>query len=152
MSFQAKKIHMRLARKEDSDVMLEWRNHPDTRRFFFDSSAIDPEVHKTWLSAALANPSRYLLIGEDTAVKPVGVVCFDQEENVADISIYLAPQRRGEGLGIPLLDAAVKWLKENSTIEHIFADVLPTNGASLKMFAAFGFKSNLHRLSLDIRN
>jgi len=152
MTFQAKKIHMRLARKEDSDVIFEWRNHPDTRKFFFDSSSIDPETHKTWFSTVLVNPSRYLLIGEDAAGKPVGVVRFDLEENAADISIYLAPQWREEGLGTPLLDAAVEWLKENSTIEHIFADVLPTNEASLKMFAALGVKSNLHQLSLDMRN
>jgi RimJ/RimL family protein N-acetyltransferase len=146
------KIQMRRARQEDSESMLEWRNHPDTRRYFFDPSPVDPEAHKAWFSAVLTNPSRHLLIGEDATGKPVGVVRFDQKDNAADIAIYLVPQRHGEGLGTPLLDAAVLWLKENSTVEHIRADVLAANAASLKMFAASGFTHDVHRLSLDIHH
>ena len=151
MSFRLEKIRMRRARQEDSELMLDWRNHPDTRRYFFDSSPVDPEVHKVWFRAALTNPSCYLLIGEDAVVKPVGVVRFDQEDNSADIAIYLLPERRGQGLGTPLLEAAIRWLKENSTVEHIRADVLAANVASLRMFGAAGFASNLDRLSMDIR-
>jgi RimJ/RimL family protein N-acetyltransferase len=144
------KILMRRARQEDSESMLEWRNHPDTRRYFFDPSPFDPAAHKAWFSAALTNPSRFLLIGEDVRERAVGVVRFDQEGNSADIAIYLVPQRRGEGLGILLLGAAVLWLKGNSAVKHIRADVLAANAASLKMFAAAGFTPNVNRLSLDI--
>ena len=143
-------IRMRRARQEDSESIFEWRNHPDTRRYFFDPAPLDPEAHKAWFSAALTNPSRYLLIGEDASGRTVGVVRFDQEDNSADIAIYLVPHRRGEGLGTPLLEAAVRWLKENSTVEHIRANVLSTNAASLKMFAAAGFAPSANRLSLDI--
>ncbi len=150
MSSLVGKIRMRLAAQEDSELIFEWRNHRDTRRYFFDPSPVDPEAHKAWFSAALKNPSRYLLIGEDASERDVGVVRFDQEGNSADIAIFLVPNRHGEGLGILLLEAAVTWLKESSTVTHIRAEVLAKNTASLKMFAAAGFTPNLHRLSLNI--
>jgi UDP-2,4-diacetamido-2,4,6-trideoxy-beta-L-altropyranose hydrolase len=146
------KIQIRRARQKDSESMLEWRNHPDTLRYFFDPSPVDSGAHKAWFSAALTNPSRCLLIGEDVLGNPVGVVRFDQEGSFADIAIYLVPERHGEGLGTPLLHAAVQWLKENSTVERIRADVLAANVASLKMFAAAGFATDVHRVSLDIRH
>jgi len=150
VSSQVEKIRIRRARQEDSESILEWRNHPETRSYFFDPSPVDPEAHRAWFSAALTNSLRYLLIGEDASERTVGVVRFDQVGNSADIAIYLVPHRHGEGLGILMLEAAVRWLKENSTVELIRADVLAKNAASLKMFAAAGFTPNVHRLSLDI--
>jgi RimJ/RimL family protein N-acetyltransferase len=131
---------------------LEWRNHPDTLRFFFDPSPIDPDLHKSWFSAVLKNPSCHLLIGEDSSGRSVGVVRFDQKGIDAEIAIYLVPNRRGEGLGHLLLDAAVHWLKENSTVEYVNANVLASNKASLKMFLRSKFNYNLHRLTLDIHH
>jgi hypothetical protein len=86
MSSLVGKIRMRLAAQEDSELIFEWRNHRDTRRYFFDPSPVDPEAHKAWFSAALKNPSRYLLIGEDASERDVGVVRFDQEGNSADMA------------------------------------------------------------------
>ena len=146
------KIRMRPANQEDCESMLEWRNHPNTLRFFFDPSPVNSEVHKSWFSAALTNPSCHLLIGEDASGKSVGVVRFDQKDSAAEIAIYLVPSRRGERLGNPLLDAAIQWLRENSTVEYVSANVLEANKASLKMFLASRFMKNLDRLSLNIRH
>lgn len=141
---------MRCARQEDCEPLLEWRNHPETRRYFLDSSVVAPAMHKEWFIATLKNPFSHLLIGEDSSERAVGVVRFDQKGSFADTSIYLRPQTRGQGLGLPLLEAAVQWLKVNTTVEVICANVLAANTASLKIFAAAGFTRSTNLFSLNI--
>ncbi len=151
MLSQLKKIQIRCARQEDCEPMLEWRNHPDTRRHSFDPTPLDPNDHKLWFNTVLANPSQELLIGEHGVGNPVGVVRFDLENNVAKISIYLVPNMHRKGMGTPLLYAAIQWLKENSTVELVHAYVTPANLASLKMFREAGFTPNGFRFSLELR-
>ena len=139
-------IHMRPALYEESSLILEWRNHPDTRRFFFDSAPIASQIHNDWFSSILKSPTNYLLIGEDNSKKPVGVVRFDQVGKTADVSIYLVPDRRGKGLGIKLLNSAIDWVCLNTDVENIQADILSQNIASQKMFIASGFVSSSYRL------
>jgi RimJ/RimL family protein N-acetyltransferase len=145
-------VKIRRAKQDDCELILEWRNHPETRRYFFDSSPINPAEHRVWFSAIAADPSGFLLIGEDAVSESIGVVRFDQKGDYADVSIYLAPQRRGQGMGVPLLEASVRWLKENSTVKLVCADVLAENADSLKMFDAAGFAIDRYRLFLNIRS
>jgi RimJ/RimL family protein N-acetyltransferase len=78
------------------------------------------------------------------------VVRFDQNEDSAVVDIYLVPERRGQGLGTPMLDAALQWLKRNSSVRHLYADVLAENAASMRLFATAGFVTTTWRLSLDL--
>jgi RimJ/RimL family protein N-acetyltransferase len=125
----------------DREPMYAWRNHPDTRRFFFDPTPLAAADHARWFAAALADPRRHLLVAED-ARGPVGVLRFDVEdrEEEAAIDIYVVPERRGSGLGTPLLRAGLDWLRQNTNVRRLNAEVVPANRASCRMFEACGFQ------------
>lgn len=141
-------VKTREAQAPDCDILFEWRNSAVVRRYSLDPSPIPPERHKEWFHASLANPNRHLLIGElnDT---PVGVIRYDVDRSrmEAEISVYLAPQQLGKGLGSALMASGEAWLfKREPTLRDIRALVKPDNEASLKLFLDGSFE--LEYLSL----
>ena len=152
MASKPPELRARKATPADSEAMYAWRNDPETRRYFFDPAPLSADSHARWLSASLANAFRHLLIIEYPDGRPVGVVRFDvhREDNAARIDIYLVPERRGAGLGAQVLQAAILWLKENTQVQRIDAEVLSGNHASRRLFEAAGFSLASLAYTLDV--
>jgi UDP-2,4-diacetamido-2,4,6-trideoxy-beta-L-altropyranose hydrolase len=148
---EAREIHVRRARQDDCERILEWRNHPSTRLYFFNPEPIDADIHRAWFAAVLADTRhRHLLIAEDGTGSPIGVVRFDEDGDSAWVDIYLVPERHGRGLGKAMLDAALQWLASNSSVNRVHADVLAENAVSMRMFSAAGFVNTSCRFSLNL--
>lgn len=132
-------IGLRRAEATDCDRIHAWRNDPHIRRFSRDAKPIDLEGHRAWFGRILADESRTLLIGDD-ASGPLGVLRYDRAGDVAEVSIYLAPDRLGSGLGADLLLAGDDWVRQNSPeTRKIIAEVLPGNAASEELFQSCGY-------------
>lgn len=132
-------IDIRLATAADTENLFEWRNHPSIRAVSRTSEPIPREAHDRWIRATLSDPGRCLLIGSQGGA-PAGVVRFDLETDRAEVSIYLVPERRGQGLGAPLLVAAEGWLRTGRPeIAVLEAEVLGDNRPSHRLFASCGY-------------
>ena len=55
---------LRLMRSGDLARVLNWRNHPDVRRFMYTSHEISPEEHEQWFARNSEAPGVWLLIYE----------------------------------------------------------------------------------------
>lgn len=142
-------IRLRPAAPADSDRVLVWRNHEATRRHALDPAPIDPVSHASWFAERLRDADCVLLIGEDDC-GPVGVLRYDVRGATARVSVYLVPERHGEGLGALLLHAGHRWLAANRpAVRTIDAEVLTDNHASRLAFAEAGYA--LHRFTLQRR-
>jgi UDP-2,4-diacetamido-2,4,6-trideoxy-beta-L-altropyranose hydrolase len=135
-------ITVRLATQDDCDTILGWRNHPATRRHFFNSQTIAEEEHRRWFASVLADPARYLLVAQDASGDALGVMRFDSDDSreTAVVDIYLVPRRHGEGWGKPMLCAGIDWLRTHTTVRNLLAEGLPQNISSWRMFESAGFK------------
>jgi len=132
-------ISIRLACPEDSKQIFEWRNDPSIRAVSRRQGIIQWPEHERWFGAALSSPVRHILVGERAGV-PIGVVRFDIEGPVAEVSIFLRPDLDRSGLGAPLLCAAESWLKNHrSDVEAIGAEVMRGNERSRHLFEATGY-------------
>ncbi len=132
-------IDLRMATQADAEAMWRWRNHPDTRRYSGSGDEIPLERHLAWLDATLSRSDRLLLIGSDRR-GDVGVLRFDIEGDTATISVYLAPERHGEGLGRWLIAAGSAYLgAHHPAVTRIVADVRADNASSRRAFAAAGY-------------
>lgn len=138
-------LHMRAAQQEDIQCVFDWRNHESVRRV---SRTADPIVwadHQAWFERVLNSKDQRLLIAEQ-AGKPVAVVRFDIQGEKTEISLYLAPDQQGQGLGRSLLTAAEQWLKDNQPeVQWIIAEVLAHNPASRRLFENQGFQLSSSR-------
>lgn len=101
------------------------------------SAPIPYAQHQAWFEAALSNSNRRLVMA-DTSV-PVGVVRFDRDGNHAVVSINIAPEMRGRGLGAKMLLSTDSFVDDWGVTELI-AEIKPSNLASLKIFERAGYR------------
>lgn len=132
-------VRLRRATPDDCDAMWAWRNHADNRRHARDPAPIALTDHREWFTAALGNAQRVLLVAED-ATGPAGVLRFDVHGTHAVVSIYLVPERHGQGLGSVLLRRGEAWLAQHlPDVRAIEAEVLEINAASRAVFDEAGY-------------
>ncbi len=137
-------MSLRAAADGDCERLFAWRNHPDTRRYFFDPAPIDLSAHRRWFADTLADSTRALLVGLVDG-EEVGALRYDFSGDEARVSIYLDPARQGEGHGAALLAVGTQWLRSNRKgLRAIVADVLPANEASVRVFHTAGYRES-HR-------
>jgi GNAT superfamily N-acetyltransferase len=128
----------RPATLHDARQLWQWRNDPATRAGSRSSAEVTWEDHLGWLTASLSRTDRILLVVQD-GDGPVGTVRWDlvpePEGDHAgghdwEVSITVAPQRRGQSLSRPLLRAAEAALSRDTT------DVTRSGGTGVRAFLA----------------
>jgi GNAT superfamily N-acetyltransferase len=149
----------RPATLQDARRLWRWRNDPATRSGSRSSGEVAWEDHLRWLTASLTSRDRVLLVAEDQD-GPVGTVRWDlvpepevQEGGSFDweVSITVAPQRRGQSLARPLLRAAESALAESTagvtasggTVRAYLAEVNMGNQSSMRLFETSAYVPDL---------
>lgn len=123
----------REATESDADLLLRWRNDPETLRWSRGQQPVAEPVHRTWLTHSLTNPDRLLLVVETD--HPVGTIRFDRTEgDVWEVSITVAPEDRGQGLASGILTVGEGALEAHRPATKILANVHENNAASLSLF------------------
>lgn len=131
---------LRSATLDDEDLLLKWRNDPATRHASFSSDEISSGDHHRWFVEKLEDPDCAILVVEVDGL-PVGQIRLDRlAEGVAEISIGLAAEVRGRGLGRKALLRAVPEADRLLGADSIRALVKRGNAASLAAFASAGFR------------
>ena len=135
-------VRLRPATDGDAAAILEWRNHPDIRRYAGNGAAIRPAEHQAWFRAVLADPARYLLVAEDDA-GTLGVLRYDVDGTSARVSIYLVPSRLRSGAGSRLLAAGEAWIATRQPqVRDLTAEVQDGNQPSARLFSDAGYRRN----------
>ena len=93
--------------------------------------------HCNWFAGVHADPKRHLLVGmaEQSAV---GTVRLDQASREAEINITVAPDARGQGMGLALLLAAAQCAR-GLDVNQLNAVIRPSNAASQVIFQRAGY-------------
>jgi spore coat polysaccharide biosynthesis predicted glycosyltransferase SpsG/GNAT superfamily N-acetyltransferase len=129
----------RPATPEDSRALWQWRNDAGTRAGSRSASEVPWLEHTQWLRSSLARDDRVLLVVEDH-LGSVGTVRWDVEsEGEWQVSVTVAPGRRGQSLARPLLRAGEVSLSEMARSRGVgvtayLAVVHRDNHASLRLF------------------
>ncbi len=127
-------VRVRRATQLDSNDILTWRNDDTTRKMSRNTGIILKKDHDNWLTAALTNTDKVLLIAEDNQGK-IGFLRFDSTDkgSRAEVSINLNPNRRDQKLSKTFLRQAKRFLPrgvndllacikvENEVSNHIFS-------------------------------
>jgi len=134
-------MELKVRRTEKDDVLLifNWANDELTRKMSFNQDSILLEDHKRWFNKILQQPKTHLLIvelRENLKFVPIGQIKFDED---GKISHSIAKDFRGKKLGIPSLKAAMQYIKFNSELNTIFAQIKPNNIPTIKIYETYGF-------------
>ncbi len=134
------RVTFRKADARDGELVLSWRNDPETRRQSRETAQISATAHAAWYAARLADPDTLLLIVEADA-KPVGAVRFERKNPaLAQVSANLAPEVRGQGMAVPMLSGAMMQANRSGFCRKVEVEVREENIASLRLVEACNFR------------
>jgi UDP-2,4-diacetamido-2,4,6-trideoxy-beta-L-altropyranose hydrolase len=133
------RLRLRHVTAEDRQLLWEWANDPEVRAASFSSAAIPWETHVEWFAKKVGADQSLMLIAEDGEGTPLGQIRFDIDGRSAEINVSLAKDKRGCGLAVPAIEAAVRELFAERDCERVHAFVKPENIASAKAFERAGF-------------
>ncbi|MPZ81960.1 MAG: GNAT family N-acetyltransferase [Actinophytocola sp.] len=129
---------VREAVESDAELLLTWRNDPETLKWSRGHQVVAEPVHRTWLRKSMTDPNRLLLVIESD--HPVGTVRFDRADEVTwEVSITVAPGDRGRGLASRILAMGEGALRARETPATILANVHEDNTASRALFDRAGY-------------
>ncbi len=131
-------VSLRPAAATDRAHVWHWRNDPETRGASFNSAEIPWDVHERWFNDALHRADRklFIIVADEMAA---GTARLDIVGREADVSIHLAREWRGRGVGSSALSALAESAFRELEIDRLLASVKPDNHASLAAFAKAGF-------------
>lgn len=130
---------IRLMTEADLPVVLDWRNHPNVRRYMFTQHEIGLDEHRNWFAKAKEDPSRRLLIVEE-ASQSIGYVQFGRvaKFGVADWGFYVRPEAP-KGTGIKLGIAALNYAFRALMLHKVCGQAIEYNKASIAFHQRLGF-------------
>lgn len=126
-------IALRNARFTDCLAVWRWNFAPDVRAMSKTKEEPPLAEHAAWFARRLRSQNPTLIIVEDG--EPVGVVRLDLGRDHSRISIAIAPEARGRGVGREAIALACR-----HTMQPILAEVARENAASRRCFEACGFE------------
>ena len=127
---------LRDATLDDQNAIYALSNDPGVRRFSIHPEPIPRETHVAWCKKRLSPNAPPYYLAETPSGEIIGQVRFDPEGESMVISISLAADWRGRGLGRLLIRDAI----EKARLKHVIAYVREDNEASLAAFRHAGFE------------
>jgi RimJ/RimL family protein N-acetyltransferase len=121
-------------------MLLALRNDADAVRFSVSGRGVTAQEHECWFRTARNDPSRCRIWIAEDGPTPVGQVRVDLNGDSGTVSIAVAADQRGRGIGTAMLKALTVKSSKEGTPSRLTAMVRSDNEASLHAFAAGGFR------------
>jgi UDP-2,4-diacetamido-2,4,6-trideoxy-beta-L-altropyranose hydrolase len=132
-------VTLRRAAEADCELLWRWANDPVARSASFDSRSISWSNHVAWFRAQRNDPRSRIYVIEESA-RPVGVIRFERRDSgEAIVSINIAPDERGRGLGAEALRQGCTRVFEEDAVSSVIAYIKSDNVASMRTFSQAGF-------------
>lgn len=124
---------------EDLELVLNWRNHEDVRRYMYSQHEIGLIEHTAWYERAVRDTSRHLLVFEVDGVA-MGFINLHQiaPAGVADWGFYVAPDAP-KGTGRKLGQAALQYAFDDVGLHKLCGQALAYNERSINFHRNLGF-------------
>lgn len=137
-----RKLEIRKADLCDMYDLLQWRNHADVRKNFFNPNPVSYDEHEKWFHAKIKDPNSIIYVvccREDK----IGSIRFENIEDAIKVSVMLNPNFLGKGFGPEVIKSGMqKYLSEKRTDKPFIAEIKPNNIASIRAFQEAGFKES----------
>lgn len=135
------KLRLRPVVLADRKTIWEWANDPIARSVSFSGEPIPWADHVKWFEARLGDPECHMLIAEEERAEPIGHIRIENAHGFeAVISVVVAPEHRGRGLGVALIREGTRRLLSDSGRATAHAFIKPDNEASLRAFQRAGYR------------
>ena len=135
-------ITQRNANLSDAQTLLDWRNHPDIRKFSKQPEIIPVHEHLKWFGERLKKVQHEPFYLFESHHKVIGICRLDRvlgPPGKFELSILVDPDQHSNGIGTKILDMSCKSFFSAHPHESIIAIVKKENLLSKKLFLKAGF-------------
>jgi len=132
----------RKASSKDSKDLFDWRNNERARENSLNTDLISWSDHVNWFSDRIKDPNTTIFMIYADDIK-IGSIRFEEKESIYRVSVVLAPEHTGKGLGAEIIRYGTElFLMRKKVLKPVIAEVKENNIASLKAFKRAGFKQS----------
>ena len=141
---EGKKLLLRPITKEDTPLIVRWRNTESVRQNFIFREKFTEEMHNHWLDTRVASGEvvQYIIVDKSDN-KPVGSVYFrdiSTKKRSAEYGMFIGEESaRGKGLGTETVKLFTAFGFETLGLHRISMRVLDGNEASIRSCEKGGF-------------
>ncbi len=133
-------VTLRLAEISDAEMLYDWQQAPETRRYAMNQAPFTYPQHRKWLEDKVASDRDWLMLGESHGT-PCGFLRLDwfgEDRGMTQylVSIAASPGQYRRGIGRALLGNARQLMPD----AHFYAKILAENTASHGLFLACGYR------------
>lgn len=131
---------LRPLQEAELEIVREWRNHPDVRRFMYTQHEIEAKEHRSWFERARQDPNRHLLLYLQQGV-PMGfanITLVNTSARRAEWGFYLAPDAP-RGSGQRLGRATLTYAFDTLGLHKLCGEALAFNTRSIRFHERLGF-------------
>jgi len=136
---------LRPLRNTDLPELRSWRNHPDSRRWFFSQEEITEQQQERWFEELSGRDNERFFVIEDEEGVSVGTVSLyniDPAKGRAEYGrMLIDPDHRGKGLALEATLAILRYAFSKLCLETVYLEVMTDNVPAVKLYQNIGFKT-----------
>jgi len=142
-------LSLRPAEEGDCELLWQWRNEENTRRWSFNTDYVPYEEHKNWFLSKLNSADSEVLIVSDKSKRKIGQVRFDiSPDGSAEVDISISVKERNKSYGSAALRLACQYALRKFNMAKVVAHIREENKASISAFTKAGY---INKGSLDFK-
>lgn len=142
---KGEKIKLRFMTREDTDLIVKWRNNPRVRYNFIDQDLFTPEGHLHWFDTMIdTRKAIQFIICEMDTERPIGSVYFrdiSARHHKAEYGIFIGEDDAvGKGIGSEVCRLACDYGFRVENWHKIILRAFAENQAALRSYEKAGFQ------------
>lgn len=137
-------IYLRPMTREDTDLIVAWRNSEGVRRNFIYQEPFTPEGHESWFKNMIeTGKAVQMIICELTTDTPLGSVYIrdiDRLHHKAEYGIFVGVESaRGRGVGTAAARLMLNYCFDEEKLHRVYLRVFASNEQAIRSYEKAGF-------------
>lgn len=144
-----KTVYLRPITREDTDLIINWRNSDTVRPYFIYQEPFTREGHEKWLRDMIDSGNGYqFIVCKNDTDDPIGCTYlrdYDRVNKKIEYGVFLGSEEvKGQGIGTEILQLTLSFAFEQLQLHKVFARAFADNPASVKSFLKGGFQQEAY--------
>lgn len=137
-------IYLRPMTREDTDLIVAWRNSEGVRRNFIYQEPFTPEGHENWFKNMIETGKAVQMIicdmAGDTPLGSVYIRDIDRLHHKAEYGIFIGVESaRGRGVGTAAARLMLNYCFDEEKLHRVYLRVFASNEQAVRSYEKAGF-------------